>query len=260
MAYQVLNLLQTRHIAIIVKRGETLFSTASWKNEDEEFDQSIHWNDIEILTQSIGKQGPKQINNLALLAPIVPKRVEDFDLSSTARANMEAEIEKQRKQIQDIKDPEKRARALHYLNEAQDKYLLGIYLQDHLFNYNPSPVTQFSNVFVETWQTIKALILGYLNPKWISGPIGIVQVIHHGWTIGTREALFWIAAISLNVGMLNLLPLPVLDGGYICLALWEAITKRRLKARTIEKIIISFVVLLIGLLIFLTFQDITRLF
>ncbi len=44
------------------------------------------------------------------------------------------------------------------LQQSQDKLLLGIYLQDRKVNYNPGPLTMFGNVFVETWQTLKALI------------------------------------------------------------------------------------------------------
>ncbi len=109
-------------------------------------------------------------------------------------------------------------------------------------NYNPAPWTLFGAVFTETWQTLKALITGYLNPKWLSGPVGIVQVLHHGWQLGVKEALFWLGAISVNLGFLNLLPIPILDGGYICLSLWELITRRKLKAKTMERLIIPFVV------------------
>ena len=71
--------------------------------------------------------------------------------------------------------------------------MLGITLQDALVNYNPNPGAMFGNLVVEAYQTLKALFLGYLNPKWISGPIGIVQVLHHGWwnTDEVERPLFW---------------------------------------------------------------------
>lgn len=259
-AYQLLSLVQQRAIQVIVKRGETIDGKTSWSNEDQVFDQSIDWHAINQLAKSIGTEENAQLGNLVLLNPIVPKRMNEFRLSSESQEKISSEVLKQRKKLEEIKDPEKRNRALQYFDDNQNKYILGIYLQDKRVNYNPTPIALFGDVFVETWRTLKALIFGYLNPKWLSGPIGIVQVIHHGWSIGINEALFWIGAISLNLGMLNLLPIPVLDGGYICLALWEIITGRRLKAKTMEKLIIPFVVLLVGLLIFLTFQDLSRLF
>jgi regulator of sigma E protease len=72
--------------------------------------------------------------------------------------------------------------------------------------------------------------------------------------------LFWLGTISLNLAILNLLPLPVLDGGYVLLSLFELVTGRRLKLETIEKIVLPFAVLLILLLLYLTYNDVVRLF
>ena len=94
----------------------------------------------------------------------------------------------------------------------------------------------------------------------MSGPVGIFHVIQQQWTIGYKEALFWLGTISLNLAILNLLPLPVLDGGYIVLSLFEMITGIKLKIETIEKIILPFALLLIALLLYLTYNDIVRIF
>ncbi|MBM3199173.1 MAG: peptidase, partial [Chlamydiae bacterium] len=134
----------------------------------------------------------------------------------------------------------------------------GIALQDRMVYYNPTPFFLIQASFQEAWQTFHALITGYLSPKYMSGPVGIVQAIHHGWTYGIKEALFWIALISVNLGILNLLPIPVLDGGHICFALYEMVTGKRIKAKTMERLIIPFIVLLVGLFIYLTYQDLLR--
>ena len=63
------------------------------------------------------------------------------------------------------------------------------------------------------------------NPKYMSGPVGIVQVVHQSWMVGMKEALFWMAIISLNLGIVNLLPIPVLDGGHIMFSLLEMVRK-----------------------------------
>jgi regulator of sigma E protease len=125
--------------------------------------------------------------------------------------------------------------------------------------YNPSPFKMFVGVFDETWRTLRALVTGYLSPKYMSGPVGIVQAIHYGWMLGIKEALFWIAVISLNLGIINLLPVPVLDGGHICFAVIESITKKPIKAKTMERLVIPFIVLLVLFFIYLTYQDILRL-
>ena len=94
----------------------------------------------------------------------------------------------------------------------------------------------------------------------MSGPVGILHVIQQQWSIGYKEALFWLGTISLNLAVLNLLPLPVLDGGYILLSLFELLTGIRLKVETVEKIVLPFAILLIVLLLYLTYNDVTRIF
>lgn len=257
--YEILKEVQEHQVQLMVKRGVKAKTNISWTEADSRFIQGIDWKEIQETASLIGT--PRvAVDDYMLLKPVTPKRIDQFALSTQAKESMQAEAEKQQKQIAAIKNREQRAVAAAYLEEMQNRKLLGIYLQDRLVRYNPNPIALFGNIFAETGQTLKALILGYLHPKWLSGPIGIVRVIHHGWKIGVGEALFWICAISINLGFLNLLPIPVLDGGYVCLALWEWITRRKIKAKTMERLIIPFVVLLIAFLVFLTFQDISRLF
>ncbi len=258
---QILFALQKHRVQLIVERGVPAGDKTSWKEEDLLFQKEMNFPEVFALSQRIGQANPGASSGpFLLLPPIEPKPVDHFAISEEAQSQFKHELEKQKKAIEQIHDQEKRSQALTVLEKSQHKLLLGIYLQDRTVNYNPGPFVLFGHVFVETWQTLKALLTGYLNPKWISGPVGIVQVIHHGWQVGLSEALFWIGAISVNLGFLNLLPIPVLDGGYICLSLYELVTRRKLKAKTMERLIIPFVVLMIALLLFLTFQDITRLF
>jgi regulator of sigma E protease len=138
--------------------------------------------------------------------------------------------------------------------------VLGLPLSDVAVNYNPSPLTVFYDVIAETFKTLTALVTGKIHPKWMSGPVGMVQIMHHGFSLGIKEALFWMATISMNLGIFNLLPLPVLDGGHICFSLYEMVTRRRVSPKVMEKLVIPFVVLLVGLFIYVTYQDVLRLF
>ncbi len=259
----ILTSLQTHKLQLMVEGGykrSAPHAAISWKEGDILFTKGIHWNQIETLAKKSGLLPDAQEGSYRLLNPIEPKRADQFSLTPEAREIWQKNIEKRRAEIEKMRDREKRAQALSDFEKNQQKLMLGVALQDRKVEYNPNPIKLFANVFTETWQTLKSLLMGYLNPKWLSGPIGIVQVIHQGWQLGLAEALFWIGAISVNLGFLNLLPIPVLDGGYICLALWEMVTGRKLKTKTMEKIIIPFVVLLVGFLIFVTFQDLSRLF
>ncbi len=227
---------------------------------DALFDSEFHGKNLIEIVNSIGTSQPiMQKGSLKLLQPVTPKsRQELMQLADKELSQKEAEEEK--KIIQAIDDPEKRAYALKFLETRQKQLLLGLPgVDDMQVSYNPDPFQMFGDIVDEVVHTLEALVGGFLNPKWLSGPIGIVQVIHVQWMSGAKEALFWLGAISLNLGLLNLLPLPVLDGGYICLSLFEIVTGKRLKAKTIEKIVVPFAVALIAFLVYLTYHDLIRL-
>ncbi|EPJ16760.1 peptidase M50 family protein [Chlamydia psittaci 02DC22] len=149
---------------------------------------------------------------------------------------------------------------LERIELEKQRLSLGIPLRDMTVKYNPRPDVLIANISKDSLRTMKALVVGRLNPQWLSGPVGIVHMLHKGWSLGISEALFWIGLVSINLAVLNLLPIPVLDGGYIVLCLWEMITRRRLSMKLIERMLIPFSLLLIAFFIFLTFQDLFRFF
>ena len=167
---------------------------------------------------------------------------------------------KSKKEIESIQDPSQRSVAYRQLDQSQKKLVLGLPLADREVLYNPSPKQQFVEVLKDTYRTLLSLFSGTANPKYIAGPVGIVQIVHQSWMVGLKEALFWMALISLNLGIINLLPLPVLDGGHIMFSIVEIFTKKPIKAKTMERMIIPFIVLLISFFIFVTYHDISRLF
>lgn len=261
-SYEILSRLQQHHVNIIVERDPKLAHIPSWQQADTLFDQQYKWEDLHHLVSQVGIVSSPQVSgNLVLLKPVLPKMRKEFQISTESQARLQDEIREQVREIESIEDPEKRVQARHQLENRDKQLLLGLpSIQDERVQYNPNPLVLFNNVFEEIWHTLKALFTGSLNPKWMSGPIGIVQVVHNNSMVSLKEALFWLGAISLNLGVLNLLPLPVLDGGAICFALYELITGKRLKTKTLEKLIIPFALLLIGFFIFLTYHDLIRIF
>lgn len=258
-SFELLRLLQTHKVLLIVDRSEQKNSTL--EESEALFDAPIHSNALSEIAKSIGTaQEISHKENLYLLAPVTPKTRKELFESVEQTPKMAEELAEEKRHIQAIEDPEKRAKALHYLEARDSQLMLGLPgVSDVQITYNPNPFQMFQDVVNEVVHTLSALIGGYLNPKWISGPIGIVQVIHHQWMAGIKEALFWMGVISLNLGMLNLLPLPVLDGGYICLSIFEIVTGKRITSKMLEKIVVPFAVLLISFLIFLTYHDLIRL-
>lgn len=260
-SYEILGNLQDKHVNVIIQRDPKLAKVSSWKGEDADFDKEINQNQLHQLVSEIGLKMPtvQSVGDLFLLEPIMPKMRSEFNLSPESQALLANELEAQRKEIESIDDPEKRAWAMHQFENWDKQLLLGLpQIHDRKVDYNPEPFTLYSKVIEEIGHTLKALFTGYLNPKWMSGPIGIVQVVHTQSMVSLKESLYWLGAISLNLGVLNLLPLPVLDGGTICFSLYELITGRRMKAKTMERLIIPFAILLIGFLLFLTYHDVTR--
>lgn len=123
------------------------------------------------------------------------------------------------------------------------------------------PFVQTKNAALLVFDTLKLLFTDKtVNIDDLSGPIGIFSIIKQSVSQGLISVLNWAAIISVNVGLMNLLPLPALDGGRLAFLIYEAITKKRPNPK-VENIIhgIGFL-LLMGLFIFVAFNDVIRLF
>ncbi len=258
-AHAIFNRLQTKAVQLIVKREPNL-KPISWKKADSAFQEGLDVTTLSQIAQTIGTAHPLKVaGDFKLIGPITPKPLSEFPLPQEMREQRESQLEMQKKMAAEITDVQERQEALKAIEEGQKRLMLGIVFQDLSISYNPSPWTLFTGVIGEVTKTLKALVTGYLSPKWLAGPVGIVQVMHHNWMAGFKEALFWMGVISINLGILNLLPIPVLDGGHICFALWEKITKKRISSKTMERLIFPFVVLLIVFFVYVTYHDIARL-
>ncbi len=258
-AYEIFEALQKKQVYIIVERNAEAQKKVSWKDADNIFDKDIDTKDLLAIINSIGtEKNITSSGNLHLLTPVVPKHHNEM-YTQEERVLIEEMIAKQKHEIEKIADTEMRERAFKELeNQAQQKILGIAVLRDKSVNYNPTPFVLLANIGQEIYRTVHALVAGYISPKWFAGPLGIVRVIHYGWTLGIKEALFWLAFISCNLAMVNLIPLPALDGGHVVMSLVEMITKKPLKAKTMERLIFPFMMLLMALLVYLTYQDIYR--
>ena len=108
--------------------------------------------------------------------------------------------------------------------------------------------------------TLKALITGGLSLKQLSGPVGIYNVVGEQSRAGIENVLYLTALLSINVGFINLIPLPAFDGGRILFLLIEKIKGSPVKPETENKIHTIGFFILIALMIYITFNDIFRLF
>ncbi len=92
----------------------------------------------------------------------------------------------------------------------------------------------------------------------LSGPVGIFQVLYELIRLDFRLALAFMVLLNINLAVINLLPIPVLDGGHIVFSLIEAIRKKPLNPKWMEAIQTVFVALLLTFFIYVTFNDIAR--
>ncbi len=258
-ASELLKQMQERHVLMVVERDPNRVRPL-WKEADAQFDTSIDWGALQKMLLSVGTEKPlAEAGSLHLLKPIAPRPYFAYAEEPDAIEDYKARLKAVKEEIAAIEDPKQRAFLEQQFEADQKKLYLGIHLMDRGVIYNPPPTTLFLDVFKDTWRTLKALITGYLSPKLLQGPVGIVQVIQYGWSIGIKEALFWIGMISLNLGILNLLPIPMLDGGYICFSIWESVTKKPIKSKTMERFIIPFLILIVVFFIYVTYNDLSRL-
>lgn len=124
----------------------------------------------------------------------------------------------------------------------------------------------FGYAFTRTWEsftsvfsTLKLLFTNTVSVKNLSGPIGIFTLTSQAAQYGILYVLSLIGLLSVNIGLLNLFPIPALDGGRLVFVAYEAITRKKPNPK-VEKILISVtMILLLGLMVFVAYADIARL-
>lgn len=259
---ELLKLIQNHHSLVIVERLKQKIPLVSWKEADHLFDMQSHPQELAEMVTKIGTSQQKdRVGDLVLLKPIQPKSYEEIFLSTGEMTPMGEELLKQKRAIIAIEDKALREKLLDAFTKKEKQVALGIpNLRDVKVEYNPVPTDQFSYVFNEIWRTLVSLFTGSLSPKWLSGPVGIVYMFQEQSKSGLADGLYWLGLISLNLGVLNLLPIPMLDGGTIVLSGLEWITGKRIPPKTLEKLILPFAVILILFFVFWTYNDITRIF
>lgn len=107
---------------------------------------------------------------------------------------------------------------------------------------------------------LEQIITGERSSKQLGSFITIAQVSGKAMEAGIFALLSIIALLSVNLAVINLLPLPVLDGGYLLILVIEGIIHRKLQGRTMEYVIIAGWVLIAGLFILTMWNDLVRVF
>lgn len=107
---------------------------------------------------------------------------------------------------------------------------------------------------------LKQIVTGERSSKQLGSFITIAEVSGQAMAMGFFALLSIIALLSVNLGVINLLPLPVLDGGYLLILIIEAITRRKLGGRGMEIAIIAGWMFIFGLFVLTMWNDLARVF
>lgn len=146
-----------------------------------------------------------------------------------------------------------------------DTAKVGMFMNEATVSYKPSPIEAVGMSVKRNVEmaglilgTLKDLVTGEASPKQLMGPVGIAQLSGESAQAGWIALLGLMASISLNLGLLNLMPIPVLDGGHIFIMAIETISRRDFSLQVKEKMLFVGFVLLMTLMATVIYNDLTR--
>jgi regulator of sigma E protease len=143
--------------------------------------------------------------------------------------------------------------------------LIGIGIQDPFKLVKPGPLgavrlsiernVQFAGLIV---RTVGGLLTRETSPKQLMGPVAIAQMSGDFAAAGWIALCSFMASLSLNLGLLNLLPIPVLDGGHIFIMTVEGLVRRDLSVKMKERLMMAGFVVLMLLMVTVVYNDLAR--
>jgi regulator of sigma E protease len=108
------------------------------------------------------------------------------------------------------------------------------------------------------FRTLGGLFVGQTSLKQLQGPVAIAQLSGESAQLGWVALFSLMATLSLNLGILNLLPIPMLDGGHILIMGLEGIARRDFSTQVKEKMLLAGFVLILMLMVTVIYNDLTR--
>jgi len=142
---------------------------------------------------------------------------------------------------------------------------IGVLTGDALKTINPGPLGAIKMSLQKNYefagliyQTLGGLLTRETSPRQLMGPVAIAQLSGQYAELGWLPYFLLMASISLNLGLLNLLPIPVLDGGHIFIMLLEGVARRDFSTKVKEKMLLAGFVVLMMLMVTVIYNDLTR--
>ncbi|MBU1341865.1 MAG: RIP metalloprotease RseP [Proteobacteria bacterium] len=151
--------------------------------------------------------------------------------------------------------------------EEIQKYVIGISGNGESFHKSLNPFQAFWQSLKDTYGLVKLTLLsvvkmvnGSISANNLGGPLMIAQMAGEQAKAGVMNFAWFIALLSVNLGIINLFPIPVLDGGHLLFFGIEAVTGKAVGDKLREKLIQFGAAMLVALMVFVFYNDIARMF
>ena len=142
---------------------------------------------------------------------------------------------------------------------------VGLYISDPKKSFKPGPLEAVRMSVQQNikssgliFRTLAGLFTGATSVRQLQGPVGIAQLSGESAQEGFIALLSLMAMLSINLGILNLMPVPVLDGGHILIMALEGIARRDFSMQVKEKMLLAGFVVLMMLMVTVIYNDLTR--
>lgn len=151
--------------------------------------------------------------------------------------------------------------------EDIQRYVIGIVGAPDLFHKRygilsaaNKSITDTYGLVVLTARALGKIFTGSVSAKTLGGPLMIAQMAGEQAKQGVKNFAFFIALLSVNLGIINLFPIPVLDGGHLLFFAVEGVMRRPVSDKVREKMIQVGAAMLVALMVFVLYNDFVRLF
>jgi regulator of sigma E protease len=155
--------------------------------------------------------------------------------------------------------------AKNIFGEDIQRFIIGISASGEAYTKDLNPLQAFTHSLVQTYKIIELMVMiigklitGDISTDTIGGPIMIAKMAGDQAKSGVTNLIFFMALISVNLAIINLLPIPILDGGHLLFFFIESIKRKpvSLKVREVAQQVGLFIIIL--LIIFVFYNDITK--
>ena len=150
-------------------------------------------------------------------------------------------------------------------DEKSKRALIGIMFNTMDVDYDtvahPRPWSQIKSHTTATFRLLRALVTpkeAKAASQAVGGPLAIIIMFWVAVQKSLILAIWFTGLVNVNLAVLNLLPIPILDGGHVVFSTWEWLTRRPISAKFVNTLMNAFAALIIGVFVLLTYRDTTR--